>query len=72
MASIKHVERYKEDIERVTGEKVYFQENWGSYSSRLYLEKREGKMTEDLKSWAVEKMALLYKLLRPELEEIKI
>jgi hypothetical protein len=68
---IKEFEKYKADIEKVTGEKVVFQENWKSLSSRLYLEKKEGTMTEELKIWAVEKMALLYNLLQPKLEALK-
>lgn len=32
-----------------TNEKVIVQENWGKTRARLYIEKNEGKMTEDLK-----------------------
>ena len=68
---IREFEKYKEEIEKVTGEKVIFQENWKSLSSRLYLEKKEGTMSEELKIWAVEKMALLYSLVQPKLEALK-
>jgi hypothetical protein len=37
----------------------------------LYLEKNEGKMTDELKKWAVERMAILYKVLQPELDKMK-
>ena len=69
---IREFEKYKEEIEKVTGEKVIFQEDWKSLSSRLYLEKKVGAMTEELKIWAVEKMALLYNLLQPKLEALKL
>ena len=35
------------------------------------LEKQEGKMTDDLKEWAVETMVKLIQLLQPELDKIK-
>jgi len=67
---LKEMEKSKDVIEQGTGEKVTFQENWGKVWSRLYLEKDEGRMTEELKKWAVEKMTILYKLLQPKLEKL--
>jgi len=49
-----------------TGEQVYFKESWGRKWSKLYLEKPEGQITEDHKSWAIGKMKVLYELLNPE------
>jgi hypothetical protein len=71
IASIKKIELLEENIEKVIGEKVIFQEKWGTRWSRLYLEKKEGNMTEELKTWAVEKMAALYTFLQPKLETLK-
>lgn len=68
---LRKFEPLKEDIEKVTGEKAIFQENWGSHWSRLYIEKKEGEMTEELKKWAVEKMTLLYNFLQPKIESMK-
>jgi hypothetical protein len=68
---IKECEKQKAEIEKATGEQVYFLEDWGTKWSRLYLEKKEGAMTEDLKKWAVDKMALLYELLLPKIEHLK-
>lgn len=60
----------KEKIEHATGEKVIFQEDWGKIWARLYIEKNEGKMTEELKVWAVDKMRILINLLQPELDRL--
>ncbi|MFH0849090.1 MAG: DUF4268 domain-containing protein, partial [archaeon] len=68
---LKQMEPLKDQIEKETGENVIFQENWGRVWSRLYLEKKEGRMTDDLKIWAVDKMTLLYKLLQPTLAKVK-
>jgi hypothetical protein len=65
------LEKFKTEIERKTGEKVIFQKDWGKIWSRLYLEKEEGSMTEELKKWAVDKMEILYKILQPEIAKLK-
>ena len=67
LARINELKKYSQDIEKVTGETVFFQENWGRSCSRLYLERKKTEMTEDLKIWAVEKMAAMYRLLQPKL-----
>jgi hypothetical protein len=64
------IEKLKSQIEDVTGEKVIFQQNWGKRWSRIYIEKNEGKFTDELKEWAVNKMVIFYNLLRPELEKL--
>jgi hypothetical protein len=65
------LERLKAEIEKKSGEKVVFQKDWNRFWSRLYIEKQEGSMTEELKQWAVEKTEILYKILQPELEKLK-
>lgn len=65
------LERFKSEIEQKTGETVVFQRDWNRFWSRLYIEKQEGSMTEELKQWAVEKMEILYKLLQPRLDMLK-
>jgi hypothetical protein len=37
----------------------------------LYVEKQEGKITENLRGWAVEKMMNLIHILQPELDKKK-
>lgn len=61
----------KTEIESQTGEPVVFQSEWGKNWSRLYIEKKEGAMTEELKKWAVKNMVIFYKLLQPELDKLK-
>lgn len=68
---IKEFMQFKDEIEKATGEKVIFLEDWGKTNSRLYIEKNEGKMTEELKQWAVDKMVIFYKLLKPKLDKLK-
>lgn len=69
--ALKYFEKMIPELEQKLGEKVITQKDWGTRWSRMYVEKNEGKMTEELKLWAVEKMAMLYKLLKPELEKFK-
>ena len=70
-ALLKEMEHLKDEIEKETGETVIFQEDWGKAWARLYLEKHEGRMTEELKRWAVDKMAILYNLLQPRLDQLR-
>lgn len=58
-------------LEQALGEKVIVQKEWGKVWSRLYIQKQEGKMTPELKEWAVDKMVVMIKLLQPVFEEIK-
>lgn len=68
---LKEMEKLKDKIEQEAGENVVLQQDWGKKWSKLYLEKNEGKMTDELKKWAVEKMTILYNLLQPELDKLK-
>jgi hypothetical protein len=64
------IEKMKSQIESETGEKVIFQKEWGKRWARIYFEKNEGKITDELKEWAVDKMVIFYNLLMPELEKM--
>jgi len=64
-------EQYFPQIEKRTGERVLVQRDWGQAWSRFYLHKEESCMTEELKIWAVDRMAGLYLLLKPEFDRIK-
>ncbi len=66
-AALHKCESLRAEIEKQTGEPVVFQKEWGRAWSRLYIEKKEGAMTEELKVWAVEKMEELYRVLQPTL-----
>lgn len=58
-------------LEKEIGEKLIFQEVWGSKWSRIYAIRREGKFTEDLKSWAVDTMVKFFGALKPRLDSIE-
>jgi len=68
---IRETSKFKDEIEKETGEKVIIEEDWGKTWARLYIEKNEGKMTEELKKWAVEKMVIFYNILHPRLDKLK-
>lgn len=61
----------KDHLQDAIKESVIFQEDWGKIWSRLYIEKQQGKMTNELRDWAVEKMQIMIEILEPELEKIK-
>ena len=58
-------------LEKELMETVVFQEDWGKNWARLYIEKQQGKITDDLRDWAVEKMYILIQILQPELDKAK-
>lgn len=67
---LKKIEEFKEKIEQATGEKVIFEKDWGKTWSRMYIEKKEGKMTNELKDWAVNKMKIFIEILEPEINTL--
>lgn len=58
-------------LEKELGETVIVQRDWGKTWARMYVEKQEGKMTDDLRDWAVEKMELMMRVLQPVLDKEK-
>jgi len=58
----------KSRLEKALNETVVVQQDWGKTWARLYIEKQQGKITDDLRDWAVEKMQILIQILQPELE----
>jgi hypothetical protein len=64
------MEKFKQEIEKETGENIVFQKDWGKTWARLYIERNEGNMTPELENWAIEKMVILRRLLQPELDKI--
>lgn len=69
--AIDKIEKLKSIIEQETNEKVIFQKDWGKSWARLYIEKNEGKITEELKEWAVNKMKILIEILQPEINNLR-
>jgi len=61
----------KQQLGSALKEEVVIQQDWGKAWARLYVEKQQGKITDELKDWAVEKMLILIQVLQPELDKIK-
>jgi hypothetical protein len=66
---IEKLEKFVPKLEEATGEKVIVQKEWGKNWARMYIEKNEGRMTEELKEWAVGNMKKFIEILQPELEK---
>ena len=63
--------KLKDQLEKALNENMIIQNDWGKTWARLHLKKQQGKITDDLRDWAEEKMLLLIQLLQPELDKIK-
>ncbi len=61
----------KDKLEKALNETMIVQQNWGKTWARLYIVKQQGKITDDLRDWAVEKMQILIRILQPELDKTK-
>lgn len=64
------VEKQKDHLEKALQEKIKIQKEWGRNWSRIYIEKNEGQFTNELKEWAVEKMAIMINTLQPAFDEM--
>lgn len=69
---LRELEKYKEEIERETKEKLFVDDKWLKRGARLYLIKEYKSLDEEVKQWTVDKMEKFYKILKPKLNEIKI
>jgi hypothetical protein len=58
-------------LEKFLQEQLIIQKEWGENWSRLYIEKNEGQFTEELKEWAVDKMAKMITEIQPVLDELE-
>lgn len=63
--------QFKDRIEAMVSESLTLQKDWSKTWARLYVEKQQGKINDELKDWAVEKMYMLIQLLQPELDKTK-
>lgn len=68
---LKVFEQLKTRLEAELNETIIFQSDWGKVWSRLYFEKQEGRFTEELISWAVDKMFALIQVVQPILDKTK-
>ena len=62
------VGKYMDDLEKQTGEALIIQEDWGDHWSRIYFERQEGAITEDLKKWAIQTMLVMHNSILPYLK----
>jgi hypothetical protein len=65
------VESKLDHLEKELQEKVVVQKDWGENWSRLYIKKEEGQFTDELKTWAVDKMAAMIKVLQPVFDKME-
>jgi hypothetical protein len=68
---LNELKKYRDEIESQTKWKVRVESKWGPNNNwaSLSLDKEEGKMTEDLKIWAVNTMEKLIRIIQPKLEK---
>ncbi|MCX7957598.1 MAG: DUF4268 domain-containing protein, partial [Deltaproteobacteria bacterium] len=69
-SSVEKLEMLKSKIEQETNEEVIFQKDRGNNWTRIYIMKDEGKMSEDLKEWAVKNMKIFIDILEPEISKL--
>jgi hypothetical protein len=69
---LSYIEEYIPKLEEALHETVKVQKEWGKNWSRIYIEKNEGQFTDELKSWAVEKMEIFINVIQPILNTIKL
>jgi hypothetical protein len=67
---LSHIEPQLSQLEKILQEPVVVQREWGTKWARLCIQKKEGQFSEELKAWAVEKMATLIQTLQPSLDKI--
>jgi hypothetical protein len=65
---IMKLEALREVFSEQIGEELVFQKEWGKYWSRIFLEYPSGRMTEELKEWAIDRMFKFYNTFQPILE----
>ncbi len=61
-------EKYKKIIEEKTGEPVKIDKNFGTKWARIFMEKNESEISNELKTWAVEKMKIFYEIIKSEFD----
>lgn len=67
---IDRLAKLREELEEEIGEKLVFQKEWGNRWSKIYARRGASRISEDLKSWAVDTMVRFYDAFGPRLKEI--
>jgi hypothetical protein len=66
--AISYLKPLKDKLGSKTQEIVIIKDPWGKKWSKIYIEKNSGEITDELKSWAINKMKEFYTILSPELD----
>jgi hypothetical protein len=70
LKSLEQLEKLVPLLEQKTHEKVIIQKDFGKNWARIYIEKNDGTVSDELKNWAVEKMEIFYDVMQPELKKM--
>jgi len=70
LRSIEQLENFCSLLEQKTHEKVTIQKDFGKTWARIYIEKNDGTISDELRNWAVEKMKIFYDIMQPELKKM--
>jgi RecB family endonuclease NucS len=62
--------KFKDELEKATGETVIEDINWISRWSRIYIEKKQGNIDEDLIKWAVDKMVIFVNIINNTVDKL--
>lgn len=65
---LNHFLKFKQILEEKTGEEVIFR-SWSRRWTRIYIQRKEGEMSEDLMKWAVNNMKIFIEIIQPEIEK---
>jgi len=68
---LKPLKKYIPELETLVGQPVEVMEDWSKNWSRIFVQINECDLTDDVKQFAVEKMAIFYNYLRPKIEKLK-
>jgi hypothetical protein len=71
IAALQQLDKAIAELKMTLGEGVIVQEDWRTVRSRVYIEKDEGRLTDELRQWAVDTMVTFYQVFQPELEKLK-
>lgn len=64
-------EPYIPAAEAALGQKVKFENPWGTRWARIYIESDSAEVNDDLAKWAVEKMVTLMEVMKPAIDSLK-
>jgi hypothetical protein len=60
---LREMRLYRDQVEKETGVEVFFEEDWRETRARIWVQTSEVNATNELRSWAVDKMAAFHRVL---------